>query len=76
MKIYYLFLCFYNVMSFFQVIDELSFNLRDYRQVPTIYNHYKRNGDIVIFKNFLSLTPKLNNTSSILYSEHVSCYFN
>jgi hypothetical protein len=60
-----------SVKSFFQVIDELSFNLRDYRQVKSIYNNYHRSGDITVYKNFLTLTPKLNNTSSILHSDHV-----
>ena len=60
-----------HVNSFFQVIDDLSFNLRDYRQVNSIYNNYDRSGDITIYKNFLTLTPKLNNTSSILHSDHV-----
>jgi len=62
---------FSSVKSFFQVIDELSFNLRDYRQVKSIYNNYDRSGDITVYKNFLTLTPKLNNTSSILHSDHV-----
>lgn len=56
--------------NYFNVIDELSFHLRNYSSSKTIYQHYKRDGDAIVYKEFLRLPPKVNNTHSFFYSPH------
>ena len=58
-------------LSLYSIFDELSFNLRDYRDSQVIYNNYSREGDSVIYKNNIILAPKLNYTHALIYSRHV-----
>ena len=69
--IFILFSLIYCSLSLYRVMDELSFNLRDYRDSQVIYNNYSREGDSIIYKNNLILTPKIENTFSFIYSKHV-----
>ena len=52
-------------------MDEVSFNLKDYRDSLTIYNNFTREGDTVIYKNNLILAPKVSNTYGLIYTNHV-----
>ena len=58
--------------NYFRVIDEVSFNLRDYNTSTSLYNNYIRDGNIILYKNYLLLSPRLNETHSVFYSPHVN----
>jgi hypothetical protein len=56
----------------YRILEDVSFNLRDYRESAIIYNNYSRHGDSVILKNNLILAPRVNNTFGLIYTKHVS----
>ena len=57
--------------SLYRIFDEVSFNLKDYRDSLIIYNNYTRQGDTSIYKNNLILAPKVKNSYGLIYTNHV-----
>ena len=60
----------YGYSNYFNIIDELSFNLKNYNTSRAIYDHYNRDGNVIVYKDYLILSPKLNNSHSFFYSPH------
>ncbi len=58
--------------SLYRIFDEVSFNLKDYRDSLVIYNNYTRQGDTSIYKNNLILAPKVKNSYGLIYTNHVT----
>jgi hypothetical protein len=54
--------------NYFQVLDELSFNLRTNTSDNIIYNHYQRDGNVLFSHQSLLMTPQINNSHSFFYS--------
>ena len=57
-----------NYSDYFQVLDELTFNLRTVISNDVIYNHYKRDGNVLLSHQSLLLTPDINNSHSLFYT--------
>jgi hypothetical protein len=66
----YLFLSFvFSQDDYFQVIDQVSFNLRDKSSHLKFLNDYNIEGSAMLMDNHIKLTPKLNNTYGLIYSK-------
>ncbi len=65
-----LFLGINSYSNYFQVLDELTFNLKSNNSDNVIYNHYQRDGNVLLSHQTLLLTPQINNSHSFFYSSH------
>jgi len=57
---------------FLQIIDEYSFNLKNYTEIHKFYNNFERKGETTAYKDNIKLSPKINNTFGLFYTKHVS----
>lgn len=70
-KFFIFFISYYNVLAnYYQVMEEFNINFRT-NEIPNFYNNFEREGNLVVYDDYINMAPKNNNSYGLFYTKQV-----